>query len=195
MLRHRWPSSQTYDQWMAPRVSAVPEDSKLLAKIAARNAARKAKDFKEVRSHSRRAVCHGHPAQGREGPRHRRDRNDVGSKAVTAHHRHPGLGPGPSHPSAGATLVARCLGSGLRRNDVRGEGTICGPRHISVAPAIADWRQLWLIPTPARHSGSILITIQQSRSSCCWWRFTLRHGFSGICEAGGALEVSHDVCR
>jgi hypothetical protein len=52
------------------------------------------------------------------------DEDDAGGETVThpPHQRHPGLGPGPSHPSVGATLVARYLGSGLRRNDVRCEG-------------------------------------------------------------------------
>ena len=43
--------------------------------------------------------------------------------------RHPGLGPGPSHASVGATFVARWLGSGLRRNDDRGSGSASGLRR------------------------------------------------------------------
>ena len=35
------------------------------------------------RSHPRRARRHGHPAQGRQGPRHRRDRDDVGGEAMS----------------------------------------------------------------------------------------------------------------
>ena len=51
--------------------------------IAARNAARKVQELQGGRPYPRRTHRHGHPAQGRQGPRHRRDRHHVGGEAVS----------------------------------------------------------------------------------------------------------------
>ena len=66
-------------EWKAWRPATLAVDDKAIeAMIAARNAARKGQELQGGRSPSRRTHRPGHPAQGRQGPRHRRDRHDLG---------------------------------------------------------------------------------------------------------------------
>ena len=52
----------------------------------------------------------------------------------------------------------------------------------------------WLIPTLARRSASTPTTIRRSKSSCCWWRFTLRHGLLGyLLTRSLAHQASHEL--
>ena len=69
-------------EWKAWRPAALAVDEKQDRGADRRPQRRpQGQELQGGRPHPRRAGRHGHPAQGRQGPRHRRDRDDVGGRS------------------------------------------------------------------------------------------------------------------